>query len=225
ETGTPTYLVNLLQKYDYNLREMSCAKVTSDVLNSIDTTSTNPIPVIYQSGYLTIKGYDSRFETYMLGFQNAGVEDGFTKLLMPYYICPKDRLSPFTINNFVMDVETGNTEGFVYRLRSLFEDTPYELIHNLENHYQNVLWLLFKLMGFYTKAEYHTSEGRIDLVVKTQKFCYVMEFKLNGTAEEALRQIQDKNYTLPFALEQQQIIRLGINFDSKSRNIDKCLVG
>jgi len=78
-------------------------------------------------------------------------------------------------------------------------------------------------MGFYTKAEYHTSEGRIDLVVKTDKYCYVMEFKLDGTAEEALEQIKDKNYTLPFELDGQQIVRIGINFDSTTRNINKCL--
>ena len=80
-------------------------------------------------------------------------------------------------------------------------------------------------MGFYTKAEYHTSEGRIDMVVKTPKFCYVLEFKLDGTAEEALEQIQEKNYTLPFEVEDQQVIRIGINFDGKTRNIDKALVG
>ena len=122
-------------------------------------------------------------------------------------------------------MEAGNTEQFIKRLRSLFADTPYEIIRNMETHYRNVVWLLFKLMGFYTQAEYRTSEGRIDMVVKTPKFCYVLEFKLDGTAEEALAQISDKNYTLPFAVEDQQIIRIGVNFDSTTRNIDKVLVG
>ncbi|MCQ2329907.1 MAG: ATP-binding protein [Paludibacteraceae bacterium] len=225
ETGTPSYLVYLLQKHDWNLEEMSREKASAEVLNSIDVDSTNPIPVIYQSGYLTIKDYDTRFKTYTLGFPNEEVEEGFTKYLMPCYIYRKDdNKSPFLIDNFVNDVESGNTEQFVKRLRSLFADTPYELVQNLENHYRNVVWLLFKLMGFYTQAEYHTSDGRIDMVVKTPKYCYVLEFKLDGTAEEALAQIQDKNYTLPFAIEDQQIVRIGINFDSKTRNIDKCLV-
>lgn len=83
------------------------------------------------------------------------------------------------------------------RLQSFFSDTPYELVRDLELHYQNVLFIVFKLLGFYTQAEYHTSEGRIDLVVKTDKYIYVMEFKLNGTAEEALKQINDKHYALP----------------------------
>ncbi len=225
ETGTPTYLVELLQMHDYNLEEMSHVEADEDTLNSIDGGSTNPIPVIYQSGYLTIKDFDKEFGTYTLGFPNKEVEEGFTKFLMPCYIYPKDRQFPFLVNNFVRDVEQGNTDQFIKRLRSLFADTPYEIIKDLENHYQNVLWLLYKLMGFYTRAEYHTSQGRIDLVVKTPKYCYVMEFKLDGTAEEALAQIQDKDYALPFALEDQQIVRIGINFDSRTRNIDRCLVG
>ena len=225
ETGTPTYLVQLLQERDYDLEEMSRVKADADELNSIDSTSNNPISVIYQSGYLTIKDYNPRFQTYTLGFPNAEVEEGFTKYLMPNYIHRKENRSPFQIGNFVRDVEAGNTEQFIKRLRSLFADTPYEIIRDMETHYRNVVWLLFKLMGFYTQAEYRTSEGRIDMVVKTPKFCYVLEFKLNGTAEEALAQISDKNYTLPFAVEDQQIIRLGINFDSTTRNIDKVLIG
>ncbi len=225
ETGTPTYLVQLLQERGYDLEEMSRVKADADELNSIDSTSNNPIPVIYQSGYLTIKGYNPEFGTYTLGFPNAEVAEGFTKYLMPNYIHRKENRSPFLINNFVEDVRSGNTEQFIGRLRSLFADTPYEIIRNMETHYRNVVWLLFKLMGFYTQAEYRTSEGRIDMVVKTPKFCYVLEFKLDGTAEEALAQISDKNYTLPFAVEDQKIIRLGINFDSATRNIDKVLVG
>ena len=225
ETGTPTYLVQLLQERDYDLEEMSRVKADADELNSIDSTSNNPISVIYQSGYLTIKGFDPEFGTYTLGFPNAEVEEGFTKYLMPNYIHREENRSPFLINNFVEDVRSGNTEQFIKRLRSLFADTPYEIIRDMETHYRNVVWLLFKLMGFYTQAEYRTSEGRIDMVVKTPKFCYVLEFKLDGTAEEALAQISDKNYTLPFAIEDQQIVRIGINFDSTTRNIDQVLVG
>jgi len=217
--------VTLLQRAEYNLEQLSSVSVDPDVLNSVDSESETPIPVIYQSGYLTIKGYDREFGTYTLGFPNKEVEEGFTKFLMPCYIYPHGRKSPFLISNFVKDVREGDTAQFVKRLRTLFADTPYEIVKNLENHYQNVLWILFKLMGFYTQAEYHTSDGRIDLVVKTPKYCYVMEFKLDGTAQQALDQISDKNYTLPFALDGQQIIRLGINFDKETRNIDEVLVG
>jgi len=226
DTGTPTYLVTLLQKHSYRLQDLSQVRIKSDVLGSVDPESKNPIPVIFQSGYLTIKGYDSEFRTYILGFPNEEVEEGFVNFLIPFYIEPRtDGFTPFAIDEFVMDVRSGDTDQFVKRLRTLFADTPYEIVRNLENHYQNVLWILFKLMGFYTQAEYHTSDGRIDLVVKTPKYCYVMEFKLNGTAQEALDQISDKKYTLPFTLDGQQIVRLGISFDKETRNIDEVLVG
>lgn len=225
ETGTPTYLVTLLQLHDYNLEAMSEVETDADVLNSTDGGSTDPIPVIYQSGYLTIKGYDKEFGLYKLGFPNKEVEEGFMKFLVPYYTNIPKSGSAFEISQFVMDVRKGRTEQFVKRLKSFFADTPYELVKNLENHYQNVLFIIFKLMGMYTKAEYHTSEGRIDMAIQTKDYCYVLEFKLDGTAEEALQQIQDTHYTLPFEMNGQKIIRIGMNFSEKTRNIDGVAIG
>ncbi len=225
ETGTPTYLVDLLQQHDYNLEEMAHVEADEKTLNSVDSNNSSPIPVIYQSGYLTIKGFDPEFRMYTLGFPNEEVEDGFIRFLLPCYTSVRRDQTAFDIKNFVLDVRNGNTERFLTRLRSLFADTPYELVKNLENHYQNVIWLFFKLMGFYVQAEYHTSEGRIDLVLQSQKFCYVMEFKLDGTAEEALAQITDKHYTLPFDSTGRQIVRIGMNFDSNTRNIEKWVIG
>jgi hypothetical protein len=169
------------------------------------------VPVIYQSGYLTIKEYNPRFNLFTLGFPNAEVEDGFMKLV-------------HCIANFVEEVETGKVDDFFKRLSSLFADTPYELVKDLENHYQNVLFIVTKLMGFYVKAEYHTSEGRIDLVLQTDDYTYVMEFKLDGTAEEAMQQINDKNYALPFATDNRRLIKVGVNFSSKTRNIERWVI-
>ena len=178
--------------HHYNLHELVHEVATPDVLNSIDSASTNPIPVIYQSGYLTIKGYDKRFETYFLGFPNREVEEGFVKFLLPFYTHVSAQQTGFEIQNFVHEVETGNVDAFLRRLQSLFADTSYEQIkRDQEVHYQNVLFIVSKLMGFYVKAEYHTSSGRIDLVLQTDRYVYVMEFKLDGTAEEALQQIND----------------------------------
>ncbi|MCQ2258454.1 MAG: AAA family ATPase, partial [Bacteroidaceae bacterium] len=224
ETGTPTYLVELLQTHDFNLEEMSTCRTTTKVLDSIDPNSSSPIPVIYQSGYLTIKGYQERGNIYTLGFPNEEVAEGFVDYLMPFYTPISAVDSAFCIQKFIDDVESGNTEAFIKRLRSLFADTPYEIIKNLENHYQNVVWILAKLMGFYVQAEYRTSDGRIDLVLQTPKFCYVMEFKLDGTAEDALQQIKDKSYSLPFEMSGQKIIRIGMNFSKETRNIEKYIV-
>jgi hypothetical protein len=224
ETGTPSYLVYLLKKHHFNLEKMATAECDSDVLNSVDSQSTNPIPVIYQSGYLTIKDYDPRFGIYKLGFPNVEVEDGFMKFLLPYYSPISRSQSAFYVASFVEEVEACKVDDFFKRLSSLFADTPYELVKDLENHYQNVLFIVAKLMGLYVKAEYHTSEGRIDLVLQTDAYTYVMEFKLDGTAEEALAQINDKNYALPFAIDNRKLMKIGVNFSSKTRNIERWLV-
>jgi hypothetical protein len=224
ETGTPSYLVALLKRHHYNLEKMDSVMVDSDTLNSIDPESKDPIPVIYQSGYLTIKGYDPVYELYRLGIPNKEVEVGFYKYLLPNYASIDQSQSGFYIANFVEEVEAGKVDDFLKRLSSLFADTPYELVKDLENHYQNVLFIVTKLMGFYVKAEYHTSEGRIDLALQTENYTYVMEFKLDGSAEDAMQQINDKNYTLPFAADNRKLIKVGVNFSSTTRNIDRWII-
>jgi hypothetical protein len=224
ETGTPSYLVYLLQLHHYNLEELPTSVASVDSLNSIDSQSTDPIPVIYQSGYLTIKDYDREFEYYTLGYPNKEVEDGFLRFLLPYYTSVKTSQSLYQIGQFVREVRTGQTEAFLKRLMGLFADYPYELVKDLENHYQNVFYLLIKLMGLYVDAERHTSQGRIDLFIRTDEYAYVMEFKLNGTAEQALQQIHDKQYTLPFEVDHRKLICVGVNFSSQTRNIERWVI-
>lgn len=224
ETGTPTYLVELLKENHYPLEHLTYEQATADTLTGIDTVDSSPIPVLYQSGYLTIKDYDPEFETYTLGFPNKEVEEGFTRFLLPYYAHIRSGSSAFHIVNFVKEVRSGNIDGFMKRLQSFFSDTPYELVRDLELHYQNVLFIIFRLVGFYTQAEYHTSEGRVDLVIRTDQFIYVMEFKLDGTAEEALQQIEEKQYALPFVSDSRRLFKVGVNFSNATRNIEKWLV-
>lgn len=225
ETGTPTYLVTLLQQSSYDLYRMAQEEVNEDILNSIYGDDM-PIPVIYQSGYLTIKGYDSRFATYRLGFPNREVEEGFIKYLLPYYTRVSKTQTAFEIQQFVREIEKGDIDGFMRRLQSFFCDIPYDLSQKLEmeRHYQNVLFIVFKLVGFYTNVEYHTSEGRIDLVVKTDNYIFVMEFKLDGTAEEALQQIEEKHYATPFRSDSRQLFKIGVNFSRGTRNIEKWII-
>ena len=219
ETGTPSYLVELLKHSDYDLYSMAHTATNADVLNSIYAVSLNPVPVIYQSGYLTIKDYDREFKIYTLGFPNREVAEGFTRYLLPYYTSVSAVDTPFQIQHFVRDIRGGEVDAFLSRLQSFFADTPYELIRDLEVHYQNVLFIVFKLAGFYVNVEYHTSHGRIDLVMQTDRYIYVMEFKLDGTAEEAMSQIEEKGYALPFATDKRKLIKIGVNFDNSTRNI------
>lgn len=225
ETGTPTYLVELLKMHHYDLHRMAHEETTAEVLNSIDAASTDPIPVIYQSGYLTIKDYDRRFGIYSLGFPNREVEEGFVKFLLPFYTNVGERQTGFEIRQFVREVSDGDCDGFLRRLQSLFADTSYEQVRrDCEIHYQNVLFIVSKLMGFYVKAEYHTNQGRVDLVLQTDRYVYVMEFKLDGTAEEALQQIRDKGYAQPFARDGRTVFCVGVNFSSETRGIERWIV-
>jgi hypothetical protein len=224
ETGTPSYLVHLLKKYHYKLEDMASAQVSDKALRGIQSQSSDPIPVIYQSGYLTIVGYNPTYKLFQLGIPNKEVEDGFYNYLLPNYANVSESQTEFYIANFVEEIKAGKIDEFFKRLSSLFADTPYELVKDLENHYQNVLFIVSKLMGFYVKAEYHTSEGRIDLVLQTPAYTYVMEFKLNGSAEEALAQINSKNYSLPFAADNRKLIKIGVNFSSTTRNIERWII-
>ena len=223
ETGTPTYLVTLLKQGKCDLSEMASAVTDVETLDSVYGDD-EPIPVIYQSGYLTIKGYNPRFESYTLGFPNKEVEEGFMKFLVPYYTPIRKSATNFEIQKFVREIETGNVDAFMTRLQSFMADTPYELIRDQELHYQNVLFIVSKLLGFYVQAEYRTSQGRIDLLLQTDKFVYIMEFKLEDSAEEALKQIEERGYAAPFASDTRKVLKIGVNFSAQTRNIDRWLI-
>jgi hypothetical protein len=223
ETGTPSYLVELLKRHDFKLDELKGNKVTANVLSAIDASSTNPISVIFQSGYLTISGYNERYKLYSLDFPNEEVREGFMLYLMPYYTSVSVNKTGFQISCFVEEVKSGDISGFMTRLESFFANTPYDLIKDTENHYQNVLFILCNLCGLYTKAEFHTSDGRVDMTIETPDYVYIFEFKYNGTAEEAMAQIKEKNYAHPFLASDKKIALIGANFSGEKRNIEKYL--
>ena len=224
-SGTPTYLVEMLRKFHVLPSEVghSMQAMASD-FDAPTEKMESIVPLLYQSGYLTIKGYDEEFGMYRLGFPNREVEEGVVRFLLPFYANINKVESPFEIQKFVREVRSGDYDSFFRRLQSFFADTTYEVIREQELHYENVLFIVFKLIGFYTQVKYHTSKGRIDLVLQTDKFIYVMEFKLDGTAEEALQQIHDKHYALPFASDRRKLFKIGVNFSAETRNIEKWIV-
>ena len=224
ETGTPTYLVELLKQHDYVLPDLENEEPDADTLNSVDIASSNPIPVIYQSGYLTIKGYDPDFELYHLGFPNREVKQGFLKYLMPYYANTIQGKSGFEISRFVRSLREGDIEGFMERLQSFLNACPYELEPQQERHFQSVMFILTALCGYHVEIESHTNKGRMDMTVKTKDYIYIFEFKFNKSAEEALAQINEKGYADPFKSDGRQIVKVGVNFSTACRNIDRWVV-
>ncbi|WP_294787987.1 ATP-binding protein [Prevotella sp.] len=223
ETGTPTFLVDLLKMHNYRLLDITREKVSGDVINSVDSMSTNPIPMIYQSGYLTIKSYDERFKKYRLGFPNKEVEEGFLNFLLPLYTSAGNN-SPFMVDEFVQDVESGNPERFMQRMKAFFADTSYQVVGNAELYFQNAMYLVFKIMGFYTQVERPTSDGRIDAVIQTPDYIYIIECKLDRTAEEALCQINDSDYAAPFAMDKRRLYKIGVNFSSQTRGVEQWII-
>ena len=224
-TGTPTYLVELMKEVDLNPRELSGYEAATSELESVQARVDNPIAVLYQSGYLTIKSCDKRFGTYRLDYPNEEVKEGFVNFLLPYYSYSKSAKHTTIISQFVISLEKGDADRFMQLMQSLMADIPYELIRDLENHYQNVMYIITKLMGLYIQAEYRTSRGRIDLLIGTDKYVYIIELKLDGSAEEALSQINAKDYALPFAVDGREVVKIGANVTSETRNLERWVMG
>ena len=224
-TGTPTYLVELLKKSDFHLEEFSNLEVSQDELDSIHQADINPIPVLFQSGYLTIKDVNKEFGLYRLDFPNEEVREGFVKFLLPYYVYCRQSQQKTIVSKFVTALRSGDADTFMQLMQSLMAGTPYELIRELENHYQNVMFIITKLMGFYVQAEYRTSHGRIDLMIGTDKYVYIIELKFNGAADDALAQIDAKDYSLPFNIDGRQVIKIGANVSGETRNLEEWRIG
>ena len=155
ETGTPSFLVYQLKKTCYPLENMTTEELSTDTLNSIDIMDQNPLPLLYQSGYLTLKSYDEEFDSYMLGFPNREVEQGFIKYLLPFYTPKTYQKSTFAVSQFIKDVRNGDAEGFMHRLQDFFAGGDYQVVGNTEKYFQNTLYVFFRLLGFYVNVERH----------------------------------------------------------------------
>lgn len=218
-TGTPTFLVQLLKETDYDLRNLEGIELPVNQFADYRADADYPIPVIYQSGYLTIKGYDKEFQSYTLGFPNEEVKYGFLNFLVPYYTGVSSNENLFNIRHFVKELRSGDVNAFLTRLRAFFAGIPYELNDKTERHYQAIFYLVFRLLGQYMEVEERSAKGRADAVVKTKDYVYVFEFKLDGNVDEALKQIDEKGYLLPYSVDERKLMKIGVSFDSAERNI------
>lgn len=220
QTGNPTFLVELLIKSNYDLRLLLTGiEMRASVFSEYRMETNNPIPLFYQSGYLTIKGYDKEFEIYTLTFPNEEVEYSFIDFITPFYTAITEDKNSFYISKFVRALRAGDVDAFMNRLKAYFADFPYKLNEKTEYHYQVVFYLVFKLMRQFCDAEVHSSRGRASAVVKTSEFIYVFEFQLNGTTGEALQQIDDIGYQIPYLTDGRMLVKVGASFSADERNI------
>ena len=222
DSGTPTMLVEMLRRKHYALPTFE-EPVSAMKLDNKTGDSDSIIPLLYQSGYLSIDRMsdDGRF---WLTFPNDEVREGFFEFLLPYYATVPNNDAKIAISDFVKDILDGNAEQFLQRLQSFFADFQYDAQTTPETHFRNVLYILCKLMGLQVDAEYQTSDGRIDLLLRTDKFVYVIECKIDSTARIALDQIKSKEYALPWSLDNREKILVGINFSTKTRRPDDWLI-
>ena len=218
-TGTPTFLIDILQECDFDIRELDGTTATAEQFDAPSDRITDPLPVLYQSGYLTIKGYDPDFQIYTLTYPNKEVRKGFIESLMPAYVHLPARENTFYVVSFIKDLRIGKLDECLERLKSFFASIPNKLDNKKEKHYQTIFYLFFRLMGQYIDVEVDTSVGRADAVVKLADTIYVFEFKVDGTPEEALAQINSKGYAIAYEAGNRKIIKVGVNFDSATRTI------
>ena len=223
-TGTPTYLIDLLKANDFNLRDLDGVEATDEQFDAPTEQATTPIPVLYQSGYLTIKGYDPEFQVYTLAYPNREVRKGFLDSLLPAYVHLPGPENTFYVVSFIRDLQKGDIESCLRRTRSFFASIPNDLENKSEKHYQTIFYLLFRLMGQYVETEVKSAVGRADAVVKLKDTIYIFEFKFDGTPEEALAQIESKQYAIPYHPDGRRIVKVGVNFDSATRTIERWIV-
>ena len=219
ETGTPSFLVRYLKDGKYNLDNISKNEVSTEILNGANYASPKPITLMYQAGYLTIKDYDPEFRTYYLDYPNEEVKSGFLNCLSQFFT-PSLNDGEFSVSRFVRAVRNGETDEFMNLFTAFLSDNSYAVQGELELYFQNTMSIMFKLMGLYVNTEYNTSNGRIDIVMNTDRYVYIIELKRDQDPDTALKQIESKGYDKPFLASGKKIIRLGINFSSRTRTVD-----
>ena len=227
ETGTPTFLVNYLKEAHYFIPDLDGQVIlTESELQTYRAIAQEPFPILFQSGYLTIKEYIKEARLYRLGFPNDEVRYGFLENLLPAYAAVPFGETGKSVWQFVEDVRKGNVNSFMERMQSLTAGISYDNFSNKElklreQNYQTAVYLIFKLMGQFVQTEVHCSMGRADCVVITVDTVYIFEFKLsgNGSAEDALEQIKENAYAAKYKMDEKKIVLIGTSFSEETRAI------
>ena len=223
-TGDPTIIAEALKKANVDLEKTLNSRFRFRVLEGMDLKNVDPTALLYQAGYLTIKDYDSRTDSVTLGVPNKEVRDSLFENLVPLYINVK-RVSPLgVVFDIIDDIHEGHPKKMVKDLDIFLSGIPYEMKMEDENNLHNAIYILLTLIGTETETEVHTSDGRIDLVVKSLDYIYIIELKFDKSALEAMAQIKEKGYHLPYSNDSRHIILIGLNFCSKTRHLEEPLI-
>ncbi|MDE6297796.1 MAG: ATP-binding protein [Muribaculaceae bacterium] len=221
QTGTPTFLIKRIKDAKIKLSSLNESWTNEEQLLAIGVNDPNPVPLLFQTGYLTIG--EAEGDAYRLQFPNKEVEIGFSRSLVPYFMPPLNDLNgAFSILEYRREIINGEPEKFMKRMEAMLKDIPYEQ-HN-EALYQNAVYLLFTLMGADARVEEHTNIGRSDLVVRTGKYAYIFEFKYNGSAEKAMAQIKARDYSGKLSVDRRIVYLIGANFSTEKRGLENWII-
>ena len=219
-SGTPTYLIEMLRKYHTLPSEIGKEEVSLDDFDVPLELATNYMPLLYQAGYLTIKNRSVEFDSYFLDLPNQEVRLGLMKGLVSSYVVRDTRQSNKVLREMARCLSRNDMDGALRLLQTFLSTVPYTDNTDYEGHYQQVLYIIFSLLGYYVDVEVHTPRGRVDVVMRTAHTLYIIEVKLDKSADEAMEQIDLKNYPERFALCGLPIVKVGINFDSERHTIE-----
>ena len=219
-SGTPTYLINMLEKFGVEPSEIGNNKVSVEDFDAPTERMTSIIPLLYQSGYITIKNYDEELDLYTLNIPNKEVRIGLMKSLLPHYVGSKAPETTTMVAYLSRDIRNGDMDTALRRLQTFLSTIPQCDNTKYEGHYQQVFYIIFSLLGYYVDVEVRTPRGRVDIVLRTKTTLYVMELKLDKSAGEAMEQIDLKNYPERFALCGLPVVKVAVSFDS-----ERCTIG
>ena len=220
-SGVPTILSKSLMQNDYDVEKLNGKKVSESDISDLSMFTANPVALFYQTGYLTIKAYEERRQRYTLGFPNREVEAAILRNILKVYTYAGDERHGI-VYDMEDALEEGNPDVFIKILKAFLADIPNQLhkyVSKYENYYHTIFYCLTTLIGLDVEAEYSTSEGFIDMLIKTKDYIYIIELKINGTSEDALVQIEKMNYAAPFKSDSRKLIKIGIGFSSSTHNI------
>ena len=219
-SGTPTYLIKMLDKFGVKPSEIGRKQLKSSAFDAPTETMTDVVPLLYQSGYITIKDYNKMLDLYTLDIPNKEVRLGLMESLLPHYVDNKTPEATTMVAYLFYDIQNGDMDAALHRLQEFLSTIPYCDNTRFEGHYQQVFYIIFSLLGYYVDVEVRTPRGRVDVVLRTQTTLYVMELKLDKNVDKAMEQIDLKNYPERFALCGLPVVKVAVSFDS-----ERCTIG
>ena len=223
-SGTPTYLIKTLQKYHVNVMDIEKKSCDVDDFNVSPEQMVSALPLLYQSGYLTIKKFNPLLHRYTLEYPNKEVKIGMLKNLAPNYLSPVQLDNSSVVGDLLEKLYEGNIEGAMVRLKAFLASISNRLSNKNERDFQTVFYLIFNLMGAHMRVEEESAIGRADAVVHMPEAVYVFELKYDGSAEEAMRQIDNKGYLIPYSADGKRLYKIGVNFSSEQRTINEWVI-